>query len=297
MCLEATLEQARTGARQAAVPDHGGARTKELPRIGRRAFLKTGAAAGAVAGLGATGAGAVLATPALASQVPGRRTVDLSHVFRAGFPVYTGPVPQRVVRKTIAADGFYTQEWTFWEHSATHMDAPGHFAAGGRLSPDITPEELLLPAVVIDIAARAAVDPDAQVTVADLRGFERGNGRILRGSAVLMHSGWETRAGDPDAFQNVGPDGLFHFPGFSVDAVEWLLENRDIRAIGVDTLSLDFGPSQTFGVHHLLLGADRYGLENLRGLTAIPPRGATIFVGLIPWEAGSGGPCRVIARW
>jgi kynurenine formamidase len=175
------------------------------------------------------------------------------------------------------------------------MDAPGHFTLGGRLSPQITPEELMVPAVVVDISARAAADPDAQVTVDDLKRFERRHGRIPRRSVVCMHSGWEARVGDPVAYRNIGPDGLFHFPGFHVEAVEWLLEKRDIQGIGVDTLSLDFGPSQTFDVHLLLLGADRYGLENLANLKKIPPRGATIFVGLIPWQDGSGGPCRVIA--
>lgn len=289
MCLEATLERARSAVEG---PPASRVRESVLPRITRRTFLKTGATAGAVAGLSA-----VLPAPALASRVPkSRRSVDLSHVFRAGFPVYAGPVPERTVQRTIEADGFYTQEWRFWEHTATHMDAPGHFAAGGRLSPDITPAELILPAVVVDISARVADDPDAVVRVSDLRKFERRHGRIPRGAAVLMSSGWEERADDPDAYRNVGADGLFHFPGFGADAVEWLLENRDITAIGVDTLSLDNGPSQTFDVHHLLLGSDRYGLENLKNLTRIPPRGATIFVGLIPWEAGSGGPCRVIAR-
>jgi kynurenine formamidase len=92
-------------------------------------------------------------------------------------------------------------------------------------------------------------------------------------------------------------DGRFHFPGFGLEAVEWLLERRHIRAIGVDTVSLDIGASTTFDVHKRLLGADRYGLENLANLGHIPPRGAEAIVGVIPWEQGSGGPCRVLARW
>jgi hypothetical protein len=104
-----------------------------------------------------------------------------------------------------------------------------------------------------------------------------------------MYSGWESRVSSQDEYRNVGTDGLFHFPGFGIDAVEWLLPRREIAGIGVDTLSLDNGPSTTFDVHHGLLGADRYGVENLRNLAQIPPRDASAFVGLVPWEAGSGG--------
>ncbi|HZA40649.1 MAG TPA: cyclase family protein, partial [Actinomycetota bacterium] len=89
----------------------------------------------------------------------------------------------------------------------------------------------------------------------------------------------------------------YHFPGFGIDAVEWLLANRSITGIGVDTLSLDVGASTTFDVHVTLLGADKYGIESLANLSLIPPRGAEAFVGVIPWEEGSGGPCRVVAHW
>jgi kynurenine formamidase len=85
------------------------------------------------------------------------------------------------------------------------------------------------------------------------------------------------------------------FPGFGNDAVEWLIERRRIRGIGVDTMSLDHGSSTTFDVHLTVLGADRYGVENLRNLKQLPPRGATILLGLIPWDRGSGGPCRAFA--
>jgi kynurenine formamidase len=177
------------------------------------------------------------------------------------------------------------------------MDAPGHFVARGRRSPEITPAELLVPIVVIDISRKVASNPDAVVTPRDLQNFERGHGRIPKRAGVFMYSGWESRVGDPDRFRNPGPDGRYHFPGFGLAAVEWLLEERDITCIGVDTLSLDHGPSTTFDVHVTLLSADRYGLENVANLARIPARGATAFVGLVPWEEGSGGPCRVIARW
>lgn len=220
---------------------------------------------------------------------------DLTHVFRAGFPVYTGAAPARRDLKTHAEDGFYSQEWTFGEHSGTHMDAPGHFVEGRRLVPQLRPEELFAPIAVIDISRRAARNPDAEVTPADLRRYERRHGRIPRGAAVLMDSGWDARAGDAERFKNVDAGGTYHFPGFGADAVTWLLERRRAAVIGVDTMSLDPGNSTTFPVHVNWLGTDRYGLEGVANLGAIPPRGATLIVGVIPWEEGSGGPCRLLA--
>jgi kynurenine formamidase len=197
----------------------------------------------------------------------------------------------------VVPDGFYGQEWTFWEHSGTDMDAPGHFVANGRRSPQIRPRELVVPIVVIDISRRVASNPDAVVTPNDLQAFERRHGRIPRRALVAMYSGWERRVDDPAAFRNPGASGVLHFPGFGKRAVDWLLANRRITAIGVDTLSLDHGPSTTFDVHVTLLGRNTYGLEALANLKKIPPRGATAYVGLVPWEEGSGGPCRVIATW
>jgi kynurenine formamidase len=177
------------------------------------------------------------------------------------------------------------------------MDAPGHFVPGGRFSPGITPRELLVPIVVIDISRRAESDPDAMVQVDDLRRFERRHGRIPRRALVAMDSGWAAKVGDPDEFKGGPAFPNYHFPGFSEEAALWLAEHRDVTAIGVDTLSLDPGNSMTFPVHVNFLATDRYGLENLANLDRIPPRGATAYVGLIPWEEGSGGPCRVIATW
>jgi kynurenine formamidase len=197
----------------------------------------------------------------------------------------------------VVPDGFYGQEWTFWEHSGTHLDAPGHFVADGRRSPEITPRELFVPIVVIDISSRAASDPDTVVTPDDLRAFERRHGRIPKGALVAMYSGWDSRVSDPAAFRNPDPSGVLHFPGWGKPAVEWLLGRRKITALGVDTLSLDHGPSTSFDAHVTLLGADKYGVEALANLGRIPPRGATAYVGLVPWEEGSGGPCRVVANF
>jgi kynurenine formamidase len=277
MCLPGTVEVVREQAEQ------------DGRRIDRRTVLAGGAAA-AVA--------AAFPMRALAHGRPKKKRVrDLTHVFTAGFPVYTFDPPSKRTLVTIPSGGFYAQEWTFGEHSGTHMDAPGHFVAGGRLSPDITPEELLVPIVVIDISSRAERDPDASVTVDDLRRHERRHGRIPEGALVAMDSGWASKVDDPLEFKGGATPADYHFPGFGLDAAMWLAERRNVTAIGVDTLSLDPGDSTTFPVHVNYLATDRYGLENLANLDRIPPHGATAYVGLIPWDEGSGGPCRVIATW
>ena len=112
-----------------------------------------------------------------------------------------------------------------------------------------------------------------------------------------MNSGWAERVSDPDAYKNADANGTYHFPGFGLEAVQWLLDRRVIRGIGVDTLSLDPGNSTTFAVHNTLLAADRYGLENVANLSRIPARGPQVTVGVVPWEEGSGGPCRLLATY
>ena len=284
MCLPGTVETVREGieAERASEPKKG---------LTRRATF---------AGAGATALAALLPTSASAHARKGwsrKSYQDLTHVFTAGFPVYDGNPPSRRNLTTVEADGFYKQEWTFDEHSGTHMDAPGHFIAGGRLVPALEAEELFAPVAVIDISRRAASDPDAEVEVDDLRRYERRYGRIARGAVVFMYSGWEERLPDPVAFKNADAGGTYHFPGFGIDALEWLLARREIKGIGVDTMSLDPGNSTTFPVHTSLLGADHYGVENVANLSRIPPRGADVVVGVVPWEEGSGGPCRVLATY
>jgi kynurenine formamidase len=277
MCLPGTVETVRDQLQGEAAT-----------RVSRRTLV-----------LGGVGAAVAAALPASAHAVrPAKgRFADLTHVFTEGFPVFTGDPPTRETIFSIPTNGFYSQKWTFGEHSGTHMDAPGHFVLGGRLSPQITPQELIVPIVVIDISARAATNPDAFVTLDDVRAFEHRHGRIPDGALVAMNSGWAAKVGDPLAFKGGASFPNYHFPGFGAEAAMWLARERDVTGIGVDTMSLDPGNSSTFPVHVNFLRTDRYGLENLNNLDEIPPRGALAYVGLIPWEEGSGGPCRVLANW
>jgi kynurenine formamidase len=252
---------------------------------------------GLLAGGGAAALAAMLPTEALAQKHKNRgRVVDLTHEFTTDFPVYT---PPQATRRTIAAhdpDGYYAQEWTFGEHTSTHMDAPGHFVDGGRFVTQLKPAELVVPIVVVDIAAKARKNVDAEVTPDDLKKWERKHGKIPANALVAMYSGWAAKLGTP-AFTGKDAAGVFHFPGFSADAVDELIKGRRAAAIGVDTLSLDNGPSTTFAAHVKWLGADKYGVECMKNLDKIPPTGATATVGVIPWQQGSGGPARVLATY
>lgn len=257
------------------------------------------------------GAAAVAAYREAASSTGGgSRMRDLTWTFSTGFPALAEPLkPSRSTWSTIENDKFHIQEWTLREHTGTHVDAPCHFIPGGRTTPELLVEELFVPGVVIDISERTAEDPATQVTVDDLIRFERAHGRIPRRSLVMMYSGWETRAGSNDDYVGLTKteegdvlvgEGAHLFPGFSVEAVDWLLDRRDIASIAVDVVSLDGGPHTddgTLPVHGRLLGADRYGIENIRNHGTIPPIGAEVFVGVVPWEGGTGGPCRIVARW
>ena len=275
MCLPGTVEKVRQQA------------GRDGPRIDRRTVV-----------LGGVGAAVAAALPARARAARAAKNLqDLTHVFTEGFPVFSFDPPTKETLVTIPTGGFYSQKWTFGEHSGTHMDAPGHFVLGGRLSPEITPQELIVPIVVVDVTERAQHDPNTMVTVDDLRAFEHRYGRIPDRALVCMNSGWAQKIGDPLAFKGGAAFPGYNFPGWSAEAALWLVENRNVTGIGVDTLSLDPGNSSTFPVHVNFLATDHYGLENVNNLDRIPPRGAQVYVGLITWEEGSGGPCRLLASW
>lgn len=136
-----------------------------------------------------------------------------------------------------------------------------------------------------------------QAMTDDIRAWERRYGRLPRGAAVFMHSGWESRVGSSKTFRNPDAGGVMHFPGFHPEAAAFLLNERDVVGIGVDTLSLDFGASKDFKTHTTWLPANRWGLENLANLAKIPPSGAWAFIGAPKVAGGSGGPTRVFSMW
>jgi len=184
------------------------------------------------------------------------------------------------------------------EHGGTHMDAPAHFARGGATTDRVPVTAGIGPLVKVDVHAQADQNPDYRLTADDLHTWERANGPIPRGAIVVMDSGWAARWPDPQRYLGTaaaGDTANLHFPGFSREAVEFLVHERDINAIGVDTPSIDYGPSQDFIVHQILNGANKPGFENLANLARVPPHGATLIALPMKIEGGSGGPVRAIA--
>jgi kynurenine formamidase len=276
--------------------------------VTRRELLGRLGAAGAASALGLAtlaprGTGAQdVATPAarsLASPTAlGSFTQihDLTHVVSPTFPMYPGaPQMEIILLRAIQGNGFYKNLLVLDEHTGTHMDAPAHFAPDGTSADRLAVERLVAPLAVIDISSRAASDPDAQLMPDDITAWEGQHGPLPAGAFVAMYSGWEARLGDPASFLNQDAAGVPHFPGFHPDAAAMLVDERDIVAIGVDTVSLDFGASTDFKTHLTVLPAGKYGLENLAALASLPPSGATIIVGGPKHLNASGGPTRAFA--
>jgi len=190
--------------------------------------------------------------------------------------------------------GLAWEEITAIIHTGTHMDAPIHFARDARDAAEVPIEHLVVPLVVVDIRAKAADDPDAQLTPADLEAWEGAHGPIPEGACVAMNSGWDAKA-DGVGFRNADADGVMHFPGFHVEAADFLLREREVVGIAVDTLSLDYGPSADFAVHYGWLPANRWGMECVANLGALPAAGATLVAGGPKVAGATGGPSRIVA--
>ena len=159
-------------------------------------------------------------------------------------------------------------------HNGTHMDAPIHYIENGRAMDGYDPRELIVPAAVIDIHERAAKDRDTQLTVEDIKNWENRYGRLPSHAAVLMYSGWDRKVTqDPAGFVGLDESGITHFPTFSPEAVAFLVKERDIAGIGVDTLSFDqVEPTQKAAAHKALFRANKWGIECINNLDEIPPK-------------------------
>jgi kynurenine formamidase len=224
------------------------------------------------------------------------RVVDLSYAIRAGLPAWPGD--SRTFEATPlgdpARDGYFTRSFWMLEHYGTHMDAPAHFPPGKATVDQISPNNLIGPAVLIDVSSEAGKNPDYRLTTARIEAWERAHGKILRGSIVLLRTGWSSRWPDETRYRNEDAQGVMHTPGYSVEAAQMLIE-RGASGLGIDTLSIDYGLSKNFEVHRVALPAGLYQLENLANLAALPESGAWLVVAPIKLAGGSGGPCRVFA--
>ena len=224
--------------------------------------------------------------------------VDLTHAVSADTPYWPGPDVSPFRHDTLSAheDGAPAMAaYAVPEHFGTHFDAPVHGGMGLASVDRVPTAELFGPAVVIDVTEEAREDADYAVTAADLRAWEAKYGRIPSGAIVLMRSGWPSRWEQGDAYYNRDTDGVLHFPGFGVEAARFLVDERDIAGIGVDTGSVDPGNADGFPTHGLVNGSGRFHLETLADLRSLPESGAYLIVAPIKIEGGSGGQVRVFA--
>ncbi|MCZ6865425.1 MAG: cyclase family protein [Candidatus Dadabacteria bacterium] len=230
--------------------------------------------------------------------------IDLTHDFSSDtvyWPTAEGFELETVFEgETEKGYFFYANNYKAAEHGGTHIDAPIHFSEGKQTVDEIPLEKLIGPAVVIDVTQNVLSDPDYQIGVKDFTDWEAKNGPIPEGSIVLLNTGYAKYW--PDRVKYMGTDKRgdgavknLHFPGLDPKAAKWLVENRNINAIGLDTPSIDYGQSQLFESHQILFKENIPAFENVAKLDKLPPKGAIIIALPMKIKGGSGGPLRIIA--
>lgn len=233
----------------------------------------------------------------------GARWIDLTHDFDEE-TVYW-PTAERFALDTVSEGttegGYYYAAYRFSaaEHGGTHMDAPVHFHEGGVTADRVPLERLVGPAVVVDVSEAATGDSDYRVTVEDLRAWESAHGRMPDGAIVLLRTGWGPRWPDAARYlgtveRGAGAVADLHFPGLHADAARWLVEQRSVAAVGLDTPSIDHGPSEDFMAHRVLYEAGIPGFENVARLGELPPSGAYVVALPMKIAGGSGAPLRIV---
>ena len=237
------------------------------------------------------------------------RTIDLTQTLSPDTPTLVLPPEfnqcagfskEEISRYDERGVGWYWNNFTVSEHTGTHFDAPIHWASGKDLpnnsADTIPPADFIAPAVVIDISPQSAADPDYLLTVADIEAWEATHGPIPPRSWVLLRTDWSKREGD--AYTNRDDKGA-HTPGPTTEAVRFLLEQRDIHGLGVETIGTDAGQAHllepAYPAHTLIHGAGRYGLQCLENLDLLPATGSVVVAAPLKIEDGSGSPLRVLA--
>lgn len=229
--------------------------------------------------------------------------IDLSHAYDEQTLYW--PTSSRFNKETVfegMTDGGYyyaAYDITTAEHGGTHLDAPVHFAAGHPGADEVPLDRLIGPAVVVNVRAAAAADPDYLVSVADLQGWVEAHGPLPERAIVLIDTGYAARWPDAERYLGTAQRGaaavpLLRFPGLSPEAAKWLVERR-AGAVGIDTASVDPGQSSDFKAHRILYEADIPGLENVADLSALPASGAFIVALPMKIRGGSGAPLRIAA--
>ncbi len=224
--------------------------------------------------------------------------VDLTHSLNANVPTYELSEHSLYRERTIATmdkDGYFARQICLPEHYGTHLDAPAHFVHGLWTVDQIPPERLVAPLVILNMQSKVAKNPDYQIRVDDIADWEQDHGHIPQGAVVIANTGWSSRWNSEKDYRNADAQGTMHFPGYSTDSARFLVEGRTVIGIGIDTLSIDYGPSKDFPVHRYALSHSLYQLENVANLGQAPESGATVVVAPAKLEGGSGAPVRILA--
>lgn len=233
----------------------------------------------------------------------GAEWIDMSYAYdeRTIFWPTARPFELEVVAAGPTEAGYYyaANDFCTAEHGGTHLDAPVHFAEGRHSAERIPLERLVGPAAVVDVSGAAAADPDYRVTVSDLMAWEVEHGQIADGAILLLRTGWGGRWPDRESYLGTTLTGaeavpLLHFPGLHPDAARWLVEQRRIDALGIDTPSIDYGQSTLFQSHRILYAENVPAFENVAALDRLPPTGAYVVALPMKITGGSGGPLRVV---
>jgi kynurenine formamidase len=225
------------------------------------------------------------------------RVVELSHRISPKIPLWPGdPKVKFKVVASWAKDGYFLRSFSIGEHSATHMNAPNSFISGNEQAITSYPaERRVVPAVVIDIREQAGRDADYQLTKQDVLDWEAEHGQIAAGSFVILFTGWQDRWTDPEAFINQDAHGDLHFPGFAGETTTWLLSDRQISGVGIDTHGVDPGLDTSYATNTQIAEAHKIAIECMANLDQLPPTGTTLVLGPLQLRGGSGSPLSVMA--
>jgi kynurenine formamidase len=231
------------------------------------------------------------------------RLVDLTHAFNEQTVYWPTEIPFHLERGPFgmtAGGWFYSaNRFRTAEHSGTHIDAPIHFAKAGESVDKVPLARLAGPGAVIDVSAECRQNADFLLTTAILQAWEEKHGQQLHDKIVLVHTGWDKYWPDRAKYLGTAETGKgavakLHFPGVDPEAAAWLVVNRHIRAIGIDTASIDRGQSKTFSTHVVLCTHNTPAFENVTHLDQLPATGFTVIALPMKIADGSGGPLRII---
>lgn len=234
------------------------------------------------------------------NQLKQREWVDLTHTLSKSIPYFSAfsPMKEKTLF-TIKEDGFYAKEYTLATQYGTHIDPPGHFSEGSGLLDVLTLKDGILPLYVIHKEKEVEKNSDYELTVKDIQHFENENGKIEPGSFVAFSSGWSKKWEDHEAYYNKDDKGQAHTPGWSIEALKFLHEKRNVRAIGHETLDTDSG--KAFFENQALLGelywlsTGNFQVEALSNLSNVPSSGSAIVIGIPKIEESPGFSVRAFA--